>query len=252
MYGEEEDYYQPRPRSPIPAAVITAILTSTAMFFGLRELEARGVFGKSEGPIEVPSILGMNLEEARTLLKARGLLLSLAAEREDAKYAAGTVAAQTPLPGSQAAQGHTVSAEVSRGMPQAAVPNLVGLSVDEAFKQLTDRRLQPGPQRVVVSDAIAAGLIVATDPAAGASVPVSTIVNLTVSSGPAGKPVPKVVRLRLAQAKAALEQAGFKVGPVKYIYDERYGGNVVLAQEPGEGAPAPAGTTVNLTVNEPD
>src|SRR5439155_15363207 len=93
VYDEEAYQYQSPPKSPIPAAVLTSIITTVAVFFGLRLLDDRGLFGhgKQAGEaIEVPSLLGIRPEQARELLRGRGLLLTLSGEPEASKYPAGT------------------------------------------------------------------------------------------------------------------------------------------------------------------
>ena len=92
----------------IVSAVVAAVVTSIVMFFLLHTLEQRGLlaflgagWGGGAGTVEVPSILGMQPDQARELLKGRGLLFTLSAERENTSYPAGTVAEQSPLPGSQ-------------------------------------------------------------------------------------------------------------------------------------------------------
>src|SRR4051794_8076334 len=139
-YDEEAYQYQSPPKSPIPAAVITSIITSAAVFFGLRTLDERGLLGKAQhqtDAVEVPSLLGIRPEQARELLQGRSLLLSISGEREDSKYPAGSIASQTPMPGSQSPRGSAVQAVVSRGSAQLQVPNLVGLRAEDAGRQVT-------------------------------------------------------------------------------------------------------------------
>jgi beta-lactam-binding protein with PASTA domain len=56
--------------------------------------------------------------------------------------------------------------------------------------------------------------------------------------------------MRLRAAKDLIEQQGFKVGKVRYTYDNKRDGSIVLDQAPSPAAPAPAGTVVDLVVNE--
>ena len=77
-------------------AIITSILTTAALFFALREMDRRGMLGAGAtaarvsaaeapaGAAEVPALLGLQPEQARELLKSRGLLLTIAGERPDA------------------------------------------------------------------------------------------------------------------------------------------------------------------------
>jgi beta-lactam-binding protein with PASTA domain len=250
VYDEEPYQYQAPPRSPIPAAILTSVVTTLVLFFGLRLLDERGVLGRGhagEG-VEVPSLLGMRPEQARELLKGRDLLLLLSGEKEDAAYATGTIASQTPMPGSQAARGGSVQAVVSRGSSLVQVPNLVGLRPEEALRQLAAIGLHAAPQKTAPT-ASPPGMVGATEPIAGAPVAPGSAVTLVVSAGAAIK-VPKITGMRLPRARKALEDAGFETGKIRYGSDDDRMGGVVLKQDPAEGTDAPRGSAVDLVVNE--
>jgi beta-lactam-binding protein with PASTA domain len=253
VYDEEAYQYQTPPKSPIPAAILTSLITSVVVFFGLRLLEDRGVLphGKAAGEaIEVPSLLGVRPEQGRELLAGRGLLLTLSGEQEDSKFPAGTIGSQTPLPGSMAQRGTPVQAVVSRGMGQVQVPNLTGLRAEDALHQLATLGLQPGPQKSAPSPTVPVGNVAATEPPAGAPVASKGTVTLVISTGNPTKPVPKVTGLRLPKARKALEDAGLTLGKVRYGVDEDRMGGLILKQEPAEGAQAAPGSPVDVTVNE--
>jgi beta-lactam-binding protein with PASTA domain len=254
MVFEEEAYqYQTPPKSPIPAAVLASIITSVIVFFALRLLDERGLLpkGKAAGEaVEVPSLLGVRPEQARELLKGRELLLTLSGEHEDSKYPAGSIASQTPLPGSQAPRGSAVQAVVSRGLGQLQVPNLVGLRSEEALRQLVTAGLQAAPQKSAPSATVPAGAVVQTEPPPGAPVPPQAPVTLVVSSGAPTKLVPRVTGMRVPRARKVLEEAGFTLGKIHYSVDEDRMGGLVLKQEPAENAQAAPGAPVEVTVNE--
>jgi beta-lactam-binding protein with PASTA domain len=253
VYDEEAYQYQTPPKSPIPAAILASIITSVAVFFGLRVLEDRGFLPRGKqatDAVEVPSLLGVRPDQARELLAGRGLLLTLSGEHEDSKYPAGAIATQMPLPGSQAPRGTPVQAVVSRGTGQVQIPNLVGLRPEDAIRQLTASGLTAGPQKTVVSTTIPPGSVAQTEPPAGSPLPPQGPVTLVLSAGTPQKPVPKVVGLRLPRARKTLEEAGLTLGKVRYGADEDRMGGIVLKQEPAEGAPAVPGSAVDLTVNE--
>ena len=172
-------------------AFVTSVVTTFAVFAVLTVADRRGMLDflhGGRGDVEVPSINGVSVEQARDLLRARDLLLTLQFERPDATIPAGKIAGQTPLPGP------------SR--------SLVG-------SQARNRKLLAGHRREEASDMIAAGLVIGTDPPVGRSVAPDTDVTLIVSSGRALKPVPKVIGFRMTRAKKTLEDAGFKVGTTR-------------------------------------
>lgn len=259
MYDGDYDYqYAAPPKSPIPAAIVTSLVTTVAVFFGLRILDDRGLVPGNRkagevAAVEVPSVLGLAPDQARTLLRGRDLLMSVEAERNDPKFSAGTISAQTPQAGSRVPRAADVLVVVSRGLGQTVVPPVVGLRVEDAVKEIAAKALQIAPQqKTASSETVVAGAVSASDPVAGTSVPPQSMVTLVVSTGPSGRSVPRVVGMKLPKAKTLLEGAGFKVGKTRFDYDERFGGYVILKQDPVENATAVLGSEIALVVNEPN
>jgi serine/threonine-protein kinase len=259
-WGYDQDqqphYYDPPSRGrPVLAAFITSVITTVAVFFGLREIEARGYLkgraAQAPGAVEVPSVVGLKAEQARDLLRTRHLLLTIGGERDDASHPAGTILSQTPLAGSMATPGSAVQTVLAKSVPVVVVPNVAGLKVEDATRHLQSLGLKLAAPASAPSDTVAAGLVVGTNPAVGTSTSPQTAVALVVSSGAAGKAVPKVVGMKLPRGKKILEDAGFKVGKTTYKYDRHYGEYVILKQTPAEGQKAAAGTEIELVVNEP-
>jgi eukaryotic-like serine/threonine-protein kinase len=254
VYDEEPYQYTPPPRSPIPAAILTSIVTTIALFFGLRLLEDRGVFPRaprSEG-VQVPSVLGLKPEQAREVLKTHDLVLSPSGELDDPRVPPGAIAAQAPLPGAPSPRGAAVQVTVSK--PPAAgalqVPNLIGVRAEDAARQLAAAGLELGPQKTTASTTVPPGAVVQTEPSAGAAVPPHSVVSLVLSSGSVTSAVPKITGMRLTRARKTLELAGFQVGKIRYGSNEDRMGGVILKQDPAEGTPAAPGTAIDVVVNE--
>lgn len=252
MYGEH-DPRAARQGRPVLAAFLTSILTTTAAFAALTVADRRGLLDflhADRSVAEVPSITGASVDQARDLLRARGLLLTLQAERPDSATPAGKIAGQVPLAGSRATQGTAIQAFVSSGPDAITVPTLTGIRPDDAAEQLRGRHLALGPRREEASASIAAGLVIGTEPVAGKAASPDTSVALIVSNGPPAQPVPKVVGFRLSKAKKTIEASGFKVGSTTYGSSDNEDEGVVLKQEPSQNTPATPGSAVNLVVNE--
>ena len=69
--------------------------------------------------------------------------------------------------------------------PAASVPNLVGLTEQDAISQLNSASLLLGTVTTASSGTVPKSIVMATAPAAGSLVPAGTTVDLTLSSGPA-------------------------------------------------------------------
>lgn len=87
-------------------------------------------------PVEVPSVAGRPVDQARAALQDLGLKVETAAEQVNSPFAAGTVADQSVRAGTQAAAGDTVTLTLSKGPRPVQVPNLIGQEVDAARKTL--------------------------------------------------------------------------------------------------------------------
>jgi serine/threonine-protein kinase len=234
-------------------AFVTSVLTTVATFVALNVADQRGLLDALHGgraAVDVPSISGMSVEQARELLRSRDLLLMLQGKRPDPTVPAGRIVAQTPLAGSRTPRGIGIQAFVSSGAGEVTIPTLAGARPDDAIEQLRNRKLATGHRREQPSDTIAAGLVIGTDPPAGESVAPDTDVTLLVSTGRAQKPVPKVLGFRLTRAKKTLEEAGFTVGTTRVGSSDNYDEDVIIKQDPVAGTLAAAASPVNLVVNE--
>lgn len=236
-----------RAGSVIALSFVVSALTTTAVFFGLRSLGSEGA-----ATVEVPSVAGMQVAQARELLDGKGLLLVLDAEREDPQVAAGAIVSQVPLPGSRVRHGGEVRALLSKGWTRVKVPETANLAVDKATRLLGASKLVVAGQDSESSAEVAAGNVIGTNPGAGTELAQGAEVKLRVSSGPSAAEVPKVVGLNIKKAKEALEAAKFKVGKTQYSFDEDKWPYTVLKQEPEAGAKVAPGATVDLVVNQGD
>ncbi|WP_436318253.1 Stk1 family PASTA domain-containing Ser/Thr kinase [Streptomyces albidoflavus] len=87
-------------------------------------------------PVEVPDVAGSSLQEATEALKEAGLKVSTADERIFSEHEKGAVAAQSPKPGTELAEGGEVELTLSKGPDLVEVPDVTGQKEDEARKTL--------------------------------------------------------------------------------------------------------------------
>ena len=146
----------------------------------------------------------------------------------------GTVFDSLPKPGTNAAVGSTVTILVSSGPAPVAIPPVKGLTYDQATLQLEQAgfsNLNPLIQEA--SATVPAGSVTRTDPPAGKQVPISTHINIYVSSGAQQVPVPPELDKTEAAAKADLVAQGFIVSTLNRIDDANIGKVVDMKPEPG-------------------
>ncbi|MEU3608693.1 Stk1 family PASTA domain-containing Ser/Thr kinase [Streptomyces sp. NPDC035033] len=87
-------------------------------------------------PVDVPDVTGETVADATAALQEAGLKVSVAPERVHSPEDAGSVAAQSLAEGSRAAKGDAITLTVSKGPRQVEVPDVVGMSTDEAREAL--------------------------------------------------------------------------------------------------------------------
>jgi eukaryotic-like serine/threonine-protein kinase len=100
------------------------------------------VVSSGRAPVEVPNVVGQSPDAAQDTLEQLGFDVAQDTGRS-ADVAEGQVMAVSPGPGDDAQPyGSTVTITVSEGLPQVAVPNVVGKDKDEATQVLTEAGLK--------------------------------------------------------------------------------------------------------------
>ena len=206
----------------------------------------------SSGPDSVvlpDNLVGMTPEDARKAIEALGLKWEL----DSSKVASDTVAegkvAQTnPSPGSKVKAGQTIRVYLSSGSDEVEVPDLSGMSQDQARSALKAVGLELGNVTSVDSEKDK-DRIVAQDPATGTKVKKGTTIGVSVSNGKTAQvEIPTVVGTSSEDAQAQLKALGLNV-TVEEVADNQPAGQV-LSIEPGEGSKVEKNSTVKLKVSK--
>jgi len=157
---------------------------------------------------------------------------------------ADTVISQNPTGGTDVPLNSTVRLFVSAGPAAVTVPDLKGLTVQEAQNALSDQGLAVGTVTEVDDPDTDAGKIIDSNPGAGTSVAPDTKINVRVGSGKV--PVPNVVGTLQGQAQSTIAAVGLKVQTsFKQTNDVPEG--TVISQSPRDGT-LDIGGTVKITV----
>lgn len=133
-------------------------------------------------PIPVPDVAGYERQLAARIVEAAGLRIARV-DTTVAPQERGVVVNTRPPAGRSLIPGSGVTLFVSVGTPSISVPDLTGLTIDEARTVLEDVGLLLGATRTRPTTAAEAGLIVEQDPAAGALSAPGGAVNVTIVRG---------------------------------------------------------------------
>jgi beta-lactam-binding protein with PASTA domain len=134
---------------------------------------------------------------------------------------------------------------VSRGPETVEVPDVIGLSLAQAFRRVEAAGLRPQARRVFSPRP--KGRVFRQRPAAETELEREQVVLLTVSRGRGRVAVPAVIGLREAEAVRALESAGLVANGVRVAASEPAGR--VVAQNPAAGVRIARGSTVRINLS---
>ena len=233
------------------AAVIIGIIV---IFLAGRALGLWG--GVSESAIEnatavsMPNVVGKDEASAKSSLTALGLDPQVTYEKSDKE--AGTVLEQSIDAGKTVTPGTTVSLTVAASSEGIEVPNVVGISKQEARVQLEKKNFVVNVQEQS-SDSVDSGKVISQSPEAGTSAASGSSVTITVSSGPdkSGQvQVPTLTGITQDEAQKLIEEAGLKLGKVTEVTnsDANLTGKV-CSQSIDAGEYVDSGTAVDLEVS---
>jgi len=204
----------------------------------------------SAGPtgVFVPDVVGLTLQAAQTQIVNAGLSVGNVTTRFTTTVPPGQVLEQDPVAGTIVTQGSPIDLVISTRTQNVVVPNVVGLTLNQATATLISAGLTVGTVTERSSQTVPFNDIISQSPGAGSTVPSGTPVSLVVSTGPAQTPVPGVVGFTLSQAELSLALVGFALGTVTAV-ESSLPVNQVISQFPPAGQPAAPGSTVDLTVS---
>jgi serine/threonine-protein kinase len=199
------------------------------------------------GTVPVPAVEGQSREDAERALTEAGFKVEVEEAFSDS-VPAGDVISQSPQGGRQATKGRTVTITVSRGVEGVEVPQLTGLSRDEAEQQLSGLGLTA--EVTEEESSRPPGTVLNQDPGAGTSVERGAAVRLTVAKARPQVPDVTTGNPTVEDATQTLEDAGYKVATDERP-DPAMAGRVI-GQRPDPGTPRSTGGTVTLVIGVGD
>lgn len=180
--------------------------------------------------VDVPLIVGLHVDDAKTVLENAGLGHKVRSEIEGDQPAGG-VLQQEPAAGERVRRGTVIVIDISKG-PLIQVPHIVGKSLDEAKRLISKSDLVVG--RITERESEAEPrTVVQQDPPGGLLVAKKTGIDSTVSKGLLVE-VPGVVGLQDRGAKKVVESVGL-IPEIRTEVGSKRPEGEVLRQEPSPG-----------------
>ena len=237
----------------IALRVMVVLGLFATMFFIARAM--RDDENVSNGEYVVPTLVGKQVSEAETLAKLRGFALEVLEYRGSEEFEEGQIIFQTPIVGTKGNEGDVIQVVVSSGSDYETVPNLVGLSVQDAIAQMQDVDLNLGTIEYGKSS-LPDGQIFRQEPVAETDTFAGDVVDIWVSGTPGGNSeMPSLVAkpMLLDEAIAALQEAKFaRIWVHPETPDTLCTEDTVLRQSPSANVTVPSAVTVELWVCRTD
>ena len=253
---EKRNEEKPKKKKSLKRKIITVIivlLLCALIFGGAMFATWKLLVGNRAKQVQIPNLVEMNIEDAKTKLNELKLKYSVSEEFSPDGKEAGLVLAQDP----KYQDNYKINEEtilkltVSKGLEMVTVPKVAGLTKDEAILKLDVANL--GVEIAEENnDKIQEGIVVSQDIEADTEVAKNSTVKIVVSLGRGIKEVtvPYLIGKTEEDAKKAIETAELTVGTIKYESDTTKSNGVVLKQGIEADKKVDEKTAVSLTVNK--
>ena len=186
--------------------------------------------------IDVPALVGMSVEDARTRLDSLELELSVSGERYDEQAPAGTVMSQWPLAGTGIKPKRHVQITVSLGRRENPVPDLTGRTVRAAGMAAEQAGYELGFVTELSLSEENPDRIISQEPPPNASESVAYKIDVLVNQAPVERYVMPVLTGRnLNQAIRFFKQNGFEIDRIQYQTASNVPRGSIMRQFPQAG-----------------
>jgi len=201
--------------------------------------------------VAVPGILNQDQAAAEAALKAAGLEVGTVTQAPSDQDQVGKVIQTDPAGGTRVDEGTTVNLTVGTGPDAITVPNVVGLTEDEARANLENAGFTGSISTRQVSSLAEEGRVTAVTPEQNSQASPSQAIVLSISLGTIK--LPDVQGKTEADARSILTDAGFSDSQIvtqSVERDDATQGTVVETQ-PGPNSAVGAGQEITLLVAVP-
>ena len=233
--------------------IVLIVFLCLIIFFGAMFGTWKLLTGGRTKEVQIPSLVGTNIEEAKTKLDELKLKYEITEEYSPEGKEEGTILSQEPKyqDNYKINETEVIKLVVSKGIEMVAVPKVTGDAKDDAISKLEEANLKVEIAEEI-NEKVQEGVVIKQEPAANEQISKDSTVKIYVSLGRGIKEVtvPYVVGKQEAEAKKALEAAGLTVGTVKYESDTTKPNGEVIKQGIDADKKVDEKTAVSLTVNK--
>lgn len=203
----------------------------------------------SNSTVDVPNVVGKQLSVATRLLEERHLRVS-SSEVTNSDVPAGQVISQSPEPGESVKEQRMVHLVVSKGAGDITIPDLQGMSFDQAREKLKALGLSIGKITYENDPSKDDGVVLSQGVQAGGKASKGATVDITINQTKGTTvEIPNVVGMTIKEAKEALGNLGLSIGKISGSNEDSA---VVTAVSPAPGSSVKRDESITLVGQSKD
>ena len=197
----------------------------------------------SNSTVDVPNVVGKQLSVATRLLEERHLRVS-SSEVTNSDVPAGQVISQSPEPGESVKERRVVHLVVSKGAGDITIPDLQGMSFDQAREKLKALGLSIGKISYESDSSKEDGVVISQGLQAGGKASKGATVDITINQTKSTTvEIPNVVGMTIKEAKEALGNLGLSISKISGSNEDSA---VVTAVSPAPGSSVKRDESITL------
>ena len=197
----------------------------------------------SNSTVDVPNVVGKQLSVSTRLLEERHLRVS-SSEVTNSDVPAGQVISQSPEPGESVKEQRMVHLVVSKGAGDITIPDLQGMSFDQAREKLKALGLSIGKITYENDPSKDDGVVLSQGLQAGGKASKGATVDITINQTKGTTvEIPNVVGMTIKEAKEALGNLGLSIGKISGSNEDSA---VVTAVSPAPGSSVKRDESITL------
>ena len=242
---EEEEEQQEGILAKLGSLPQKYVIGGAVFAFSLAFLWAFLSFGNfwSNSTVDVPNVVGKQLSVATRLLEERHLRVS-SSEVTNSDVPAGQVISQSPEAGESVKEQRMVHLVVSKGAGDITIPDLQGMSFDQAREKLKALGLSIGKISYESDSSKEDGVVISQGLQAGGKASKGATVDITINQTKSTTvEIPNVVGMTIKEAKEALGNLGLSISKISGSNEDSA---VVTAVSPAPGSSVKRDESITL------
>ena len=203
--------------------------------------------------VQVPTVLNLSEDEAVEILKDKNLKANISRYAQSNNYEPGKVMEQDPGPKTKVKKNSTINLVISEGR-EVKVPDLSGMTLDQAEEKLKELDLELGKTSTDFSESVKKDTIINQEPRENEKVQAGSEVDVTVSLG---KEEPEIENVKVPNFVGNYEEDAINIavenkltiGNITYKYSDKYEKDVVMSQSIPANTQVAEKSTIDFVVS---